>query len=149
MEVASVATRRTLTRWFEDSANDCGSKLAALGFETSLCRLLVLFNRCPRLLHLGLRPGPSLGHSFGPRLDRLLTMCFLTLKYDHARFPQPLFIVRGARFSLGNVGPRFFDGAFRSAVSFRQDLSQRLVHHGDIGAQQQNDKNDSRHGPEQ
>ena len=96
-----------------------------------------------------LRPGPRLGHSCGARLQSLLAVCFLTLKYGHARFPQPLFILRGAGFSLGNVGPRFFDGAFRPAVPLRQDLGQRLVHHGGIDAEQQNDKDDSGHGPEQ
>ena len=92
---------------------------------------------------------PRFGHGCGPRLQGLLAACFLTLEYGHARLPQPLFIVRGAGFGLGNIGPRFFDGAFGPAVPFRQHFGQGFVHHGGINAEQQNDKDDGRHGPEQ
>ena len=69
-----------------------------------------------RLLDLRLRLGSRLGDGRSPGLQRLLAARLLRLEHRHARFAQPLLVLRGARFGLGNVGSRLFDGAFGPAA---------------------------------
>ena len=77
--------------------------------------------RClPRLFHLTLRLGARFRHSRGASLYSYLATRFLTLKNGHASLTKALFVLCCARFSLGNVGPRFFDGAFGPAAPFGQ-----------------------------
>ena len=103
----------------------------------------------PRLIDLGLRLGPRLGNCSGSSLQGRLTARFLTLEQGHARFPQPLLVVRGSRFGLGNIGPRFFDRALGPAAPLGQHRDQGFVHNSAVNEIQQHNKDNGGHGPEQ
>jgi hypothetical protein len=130
-------------------ANDFSSQSSTLRWQIGLCRRFVVFDGGPRLLYLSLCPAARLCNRCGSRLQSLLAPSFLTLEYRHARFPESLFVLRRARFGLGNIGLRFFDRPFGQASPVCQHLHQRLMHHRHINAIQQHNEYDSGYGPEQ
>jgi hypothetical protein len=76
-------------------------------------------------------------------------MRLLIFENGHTSLTHALLIFGGARFSLSNVGFRFFDGAFRPVVPFGQYFAQRFVHHVGVNDKQHHEKDDGRNGPEQ
>ena len=143
------ASRRTLGRRLQNGANNRGRQFSALRLQAGLRSYLILLDACPRFFHLSLRPGPRFGHRRRSRLQRQLPARFLTLEYRHARFPQALLIFRGSGLSLGDVGARLFDRALGPATPFGQHFNQRFVHDRGVNAEQQDDQDNGRHGPEQ
>ena len=78
--LASLPACRGVARRLQNCANDLGRQPSTLSFQAGLSRSFILFDRCPRLLHLGLRLGPRFRHRGGPSLQRQLATRFLALE---------------------------------------------------------------------
>jgi len=109
-------------------ANDFSSQRLGFPLQSQLrCRLVVLDGHA-RLFYLGVGAFAGFDQCGRSRLEGLLAACFLPFEHRQAGFTQALFVLGGARFSRGDVGPGLLYRAFGFAATVGQHLRQRLVY---------------------
>jgi hypothetical protein len=87
--------------------------------------------------------------SFGAGLHRALAPGFKIFENLQACFAQTLFVFGRPRFGCGDIGAGFFQGAFGSGTTFRQDCGEGLMHQHGVEEIKDRQKDGRGYGSEQ